>query len=485
MNLLKKFDFSEEVIKSFQEKRSIPVDFYNKTGQILIHKKTEAKQIDIDRIMRFINQGVYYKVEDEVKVKKGPAKGKVKEEEASLSDIKLLGKKDIIAMSNANIKLLETVKKSSINMTTLKKSQAILNEVFRDFQAQPDAMNGIVNIVELAQSVELNYLSKVMIKIAAIAMAMKARGMQRLSQKDYKAILEDVSCIMLSAFLCDISYLRMIMPKGASLSMEEYQYVQQHPIISYLMIAHNRELNSKIKQNVLLHHHPIRTAQASNNYPSLATIKNKLRTLQQHYQQETKHEEIVQDIEEQIILFNKNISYDEDTNMLSIASTFASLTSDVPWRKALDPIKAARKLINKSIFNYTYRITREFLDHTVMSLCHNQKVIEEGSYILDVVQNEEREDFQYEVSQVEDISHFQSRPGVRRIGILKPKIERCPQLQISDLNLESFRRDHRNAYYDLGTDNSRRISYLIDPIEDKEAYEKFSSLKSHFSMSQK
>ena len=484
MSLLKKFDFSEEAIKRFREKCSIPVDFYNKRGQILIHKKDEASQTDIDRVMRFVEQGIYYKSEDEIKIKASPRK---KEEPIpELSDAKLLSKEHALSMSRANAEMLEVLRVSSLGMNTLKKSSSVLDKVFTDFKSQPDAMNGILNIVELCEDLDTNYLSKVMVKLAAVAMAMKTRGMQTLGQTDYKNMLESVSALMLSAFLCDISYLRMKIPTGKRLSIQEYEYIQQHPIISYLMISHNRSLDPRVKHNVLLHHHPIRAAQLSNNYPSMQTIKNKLQALQEQYRNKSKHEEIVEDIEEQLGLLDKNITYDEDVNILSIASVFASLSSDMPWRKALEPVQAIRRLINKSIFNHTYRITREFLDYSAMNLCHNKRIIEEGSYLLNLVQSDERNMLRYEVSQVESISRFQSRPGLRRIGILMPKIEKCPQLQITSLNLESFQRDPRNAYYDLGLDKSRQIAYLIDPIEDKEAYEKFSKIRhSHFMPSKK
>ena len=479
MSNLKRFDFSDELIKSFQKKQIIPVDFYNRDGQILIHKKGGATQTDINRVLRFLDQGIYYKAEEESKI----SLPKKEKKPQVLSETKLLAKEHAIAMSNTSAELIDAVKSSSVNTHALKKSRSVLNEVFTDFKNHPDAMNGIVNIIEICQDVDTSYVSKVMIKLAAVAMAIKTRGLLVTSQQEYKKMMKSVNDIMLSSFLCDISYLRMKMPKGENLSIQEYEYVQQHPIISYLIVAHAEELNSEVKQNILLHHHPIRTALPSNNYPSMKVIKKKLKILQEQYINKGVHRSIVVDIQKQLDLLDRNISYDEDANILAIASAFASLSSDVPWRKALPPIQAIRKIINKNIFNYTYRITREFLDQTAMSLCHNQKIIKEGDFLVNIVQNELGESIQYEVARVESISHLQSKPGLRRIGVLKPKIERAPQLQISQLNLESFQQDRRHAYYDLGLDNTRRIAYLIDPIEDEEAHEKFSNLKAHFSIS--
>ena len=481
MSRLKRFDLSKKDIESFQQKQIIPVDFYNKDGQILIHQKGVATQTDINRVLRFAGQGIYYKAEDESKIS---PREKEKKPQA-LSETKLLAKEHAVAMSNASTELIDSVKNSSVNAHILKKSRSVLNKIFTDFKNQPEAMNGIVNIIEICQDIDASYLSKVMIKLAAVAMAIKTRGLLVTSKLEHEKMLRGVNDIMLSSFLCDISYLRMKMPKGKNLSMQEYEYIQQHPIISYLIVAHDEELNSEVKQNILLHHHPIRAALPSNNYPSIKVIKEKLKILQGQYIKKGQHKGIVVDIQKQLDLLDRNISYDEDANILAIASAFASLSSDVPWRKALTPVQAIRKIINKNIFNYTYRITCEFLDQTAMSLCHNQKIIKEGDFLINVVQNELGENIQYEVARVESISHLQSKPGLRRIGVLKPKIEKVPQLQISQLNLESFRQDRRHAYYDLDLDNTRRIAYLIDPIEDKEAYEKFLELKPHFSISKK
>ncbi|EMO78335.1 hypothetical protein LEP1GSC127_2082 [Leptospira kirschneri str. 200801925] len=57
---LQKFDFTEEIIQHFKINSVIPVDFYNRNGQILIHKKENADGDDITKLLRFESQGIYF-----------------------------------------------------------------------------------------------------------------------------------------------------------------------------------------------------------------------------------------------------------------------------------------------------------------------------------------------------------------------------------------------------------------------------------------
>jgi len=61
---LERFDFTQEIIDSFHENKAIPVDFFNKDGQILIHKKMEAKPEDFTKLLKFEFQGVFFKKSD-------------------------------------------------------------------------------------------------------------------------------------------------------------------------------------------------------------------------------------------------------------------------------------------------------------------------------------------------------------------------------------------------------------------------------------
>ncbi|MBI3394850.1 MAG: c-di-GMP phosphodiesterase, partial [Spirochaetia bacterium] len=120
----------------------------------------------------------------------------------------------------------------------------------------------------------------------------------------------------------------------------------------------------------------------SNNYPELKSLLSKLQTLEDKYKENPQHHVIARDIKDQILSLKQDLPYDEDANILAIASEFASLTSDVPWRGAFTAERAVRMIINNSYFTYPARAVREFLDHAAISLCDNQKILNEGDYIV-------------------------------------------------------------------------------------------------------
>ena len=99
----------------------------------------------------------------------------------------------------------------------------------------------------------------------------------------------------------------------------------------------------------------------------------KLKELIKNYCQDQNRLGIAKDMAEQLGRFKANIQYNEDANVLAIASEYASLTSNVPWRKAFSPEKAVKLIINNSFFTYTSRIIHEFLDYIAISLCNNRK----------------------------------------------------------------------------------------------------------------
>ena len=59
------FDFSDEFLERLRELKEIPVHFYNREGQILIYKKKDVTDLEIDRLVRFRKQGIYYDNKDE------------------------------------------------------------------------------------------------------------------------------------------------------------------------------------------------------------------------------------------------------------------------------------------------------------------------------------------------------------------------------------------------------------------------------------
>ena len=474
MTTLTKFDFSEEVLNSFRHNKTIPVDFYNKDGQILIHKKSTATEVEVNRVERFIAQGIYYRNEDAQKIRRKSSNSK--RMPPALSSTKLLSKKHADEMSTSANEILEHIRSAPFNSHNAQKSAAVLEKVFVDFKSQPDAMNGIVNILDLMNEHNESSRVEMMVKRSIIAMSLKTRGLSNAAQDNNPRTMEElVNRLMLISFLCDISYTKMDIPTDKELTSEQYQHIQNHPIISYLMLAHVENISTEMKQSILLHHHPIRSVSGTvnNNYPSFPSIKQSLATLCQKYQDNANKAAFLMDAQRQIQMLEKNVSYDEDANIIAIASAFASLTSNVSWRASYTASQAVRQMINLSLFTFSNRTMREFLDHIAMSLCDNQQIIKKDNFIIIAVSDNQSKVTQFEVAKVINITHLQSKPYLRRIGILRPTIICKPRWHISDINLATFKSDTRRAHYDLSLDNSRRIVYLIDADEDAQACEVF------------
>ena len=104
-------------------------------------------------------------------------------------------------------------------------------------------------------------------------MALKTRGMKAQSSFDREQ-LESLSVVtMFSALLCDVGAGKMDLPKQLGLSSEEMHYVQNHPLMSYLMLAHEGSPEAAVKHNVLCHHRPLRDGVRGNNYPDTDRLR--------------------------------------------------------------------------------------------------------------------------------------------------------------------------------------------------------------------
>ena len=202
----------------------------------------------------------------------------------------------------------------------------------------------------------------------------------------------------------------MDMPPDATLTPEQMDYIKRHPFLSYLMVAHEPTLSQEIKHNILNHHRPRYEDENDNNYPNLNLLLKKLRELAIQFQKDPAKQHVARDIVNQLQLFKQNRLYDEDASIITIASEFASLTSDVSWRTAFSPERAVKMIINNSFFTYPGRIMREFLDNIAISLCDNRKILREGDFI--VVGSETFEGSPvFEACRIESVGRYQSRPG--------------------------------------------------------------------------
>jgi hypothetical protein len=472
------FEFTDEFLEKLRKIKEIPVHFYNKDGQILIYKKKNVTSEEIDRLVRFRNQGIYYNMDDaeELAIKPEPRGPQKKEIPEGLTDTKLISEKYTDELTAGTEGLFEEIRQSSLNAFQARDTNEKMEAFFSDFANQEDAMTGLVNILEIMQSKETDFDVEMAVKRTVVAMALKTRGMHATSRfKDRLKVKKSITDLMMSSILCDIGCFQMKMPQNAGLSANEMSYIKKHPFLSYLMVAHEPSLSDQVKHNILTHHRPRYHDQNDNNYPNLKLLTTRLRELGIEFQKSPRKRHLAKDIANQLDLFRVNKMYNEDANVLAISSEFASLTSDVPWRKAVTPEQAIKMIINNSYFTYTGRIMREFLDYISISLCDNRKVLKQGDILVIASETHDGSPV-FEACRIESIGRFQSRPGVRRIATVKPVFTNVPKLRLKAFDSRNIRIDRRKAYFELTQDDTRRIVYFVDPRFDREFHQGLSEV---------
>jgi hypothetical protein len=470
MGEYKLFEFTPEIVDRIKTQRTIPVNFYNNKGQILIQKMEKASEDRIEKLFHFMAQGIYYAEEDREKlgIKEKP---KLDTSLQGLTETRLLENEQVHEMTSRTSELFDTLRASSLSSAYTRTSQKMMTNIFADFNGQDDAMVGIINILDLMkdQNAEFDVLKAT--KRIVTAMALKTRGMRLYqntsSEKDVKRQVTD---LMMSALFCDIGYLKMKHPSGKALNKNEMEYMKNHPILSYLMIIHDPIMTPHVKHSVLTHHRPIHGSEFVNNYPSDAAVFNKLSQLTKKFNGDLSKKVILNDIREQVELFKKEEIYNEDSNILAISSEFASLTSRTEWREAFDARHAIQMILNNSFFTYPYRIIREFLDYVSISLAENKKIMNEGDFLV-IACPTSKGGYYYDLCRVESVGRYQSKPGIRRLGTVEPAIVQDPKLMIKGLDLTTYRKDPRQAYYDLQNDETKRIVYMINREFNEKLYD--------------
>jgi hypothetical protein len=465
------FDFSDEFLERLRELKEIPVHFYNREGQILIFKKKDVTDLEIDRLVRFRRQGIYYDNRDEETIEDlfGET-DETREIPEGLTDTKLISEKYTDILTRETEGILESIRKLSVQSKQMEGATKQIEEFFTAFAGQEDAMTGLVNILEVMRSRNTVFDVELSVKRTVVAMALKTRGMHAAAKfKEGQQIKKNITSLMLSSLLCDIGYYKMNIPKNAEISSEQMQYIRKHPFLSYLMVAHEPALDAQVKHGILTHHRPRPDDRNDNNYPVLKPLMNRLEELHSSFSKQTGKKHIARDIQYQLGLFRENRPYRENANVLAVSSEFASLTSDVPWRKALSAEEAVKAIINNSYFTYTDRIIHEFLDYVAISLCDNHKILKEGDFIV-IAAGQHGGNEIFEACQIETIGRFQSRPGVRRIATVAPIFTREPRFGIKGFEIKSLKLDPRKAHFELTVDGSRRIVFYVDPVRHSDFY---------------
>ena len=134
----KPFEFTDEFLDRLRVIKEIPVHFYNKDGQILIYKKEDATAEEIDRLVRFRNQGIYYNVDDArtLALKPEPSKAPGRDIPEGLTDTKLLSEKHTDELIEGTEGLFDEIRNSSLNASQTKKASEKMEALFSDFSSQ-------------------------------------------------------------------------------------------------------------------------------------------------------------------------------------------------------------------------------------------------------------------------------------------------------------------------------------------------------------
>ncbi|AOP32528.1 c-di-GMP phosphodiesterase [Leptospira tipperaryensis] len=468
--LLEKFEFTSDVIKSFVSQSEIPVDFYNKNGQILIHKKSDASEEDITRLQKFESQGIFFLISEKDKIVKNKKPDSIHGREVSFT--KLINTDLTIALAREASDLLEELKHFPLNNNHIRKVQKGIDDILVDFKSSSDMELGLVNVIEVMRQAGVRADSEIMTKRTVISMAMKLRGMKALNKAENDLQKTKQLNVMLASYMVDIGKSRMKLPNHSNLRPEEFDYIKNHPIISYLMIGNLTGIDSEVKSAVLNSHRTFRGEGLNNNYPSTNMLIRKLTEYLQKYKDDKTKQTLIEDIQRQIHHLLNSTYTDEDPGIISIAGEFASLSSEQEWRPAYDALTSMKLILNNSFFSYNEKIVRDFFDLMALSLCENQSVLNPGDYIIVVSMDSQRK-VHFETCVIKEIYRHQTRPLLERIGTIRPLITNKGKIKIEGYDPHSFREDKRKAVFNLNNSmDPRRVIYIIDPELEPNLFEK-------------
>ncbi|WP_210416280.1 HD domain-containing phosphohydrolase [Leptospira idonii] len=455
---LAKFELTEESLNSFRKNNTIPIDLYNKDGQILIHKKKNPTEADFGKLLKFELQGVYFLISELNKSKSTLQNGKQ-------SSAKLFDQEKTEKFAKQSASLIEDLRKTSFSSEQAILVQNSINEILTDFTSNPDYESGIFNILEILSVAGVPLESELMTKRTIVAMGMKVRTKKIVKDSNEKPDKREHLTLMMASYLADVGYTKLDIKEHPGLSKEEYLMVQQHPIISYLMTLNAPEITTDVRTLILNHHRPYRGTGINNNFPDPRMVFKKLMSVRDKYSKEIGKERIVADIERQLHLQENNVtssSREEDIAILSLASEYASLTSEQSWRPAFKSSTALKMILNDSFFSYSNKNIRHLLDYVGSSLTNNENIINTGDFIITASVDSERH-VHFDICVVLEIDRFQTRPKLQRICTIKPIFKKGNKYRIADFDLNEVRIDRRKAFIDLAhSTGATRVIYIID-----------------------
>jgi hypothetical protein len=264
----------------------------------------------------------------------------------------------------------------------------------------------------------------------------------------------------------------MNLPETQDLTAEQRTHMKKYPLLSYLMVAHEPTVGFEVKRLILNQKRTLPENSVTNNYPEFRWMPQTLQNLVQENDKKGK-KDIAADILRQLAAFKEFVVYEEDVNILSLATDFAALTTESSWREAKDPITAIKLILNSCYFQYGPKVIRDFLDHISMSLSHNQKIIRNDDLLVLALSMASGQTY-FEVVKVIEVGRFQSRALVQRLGVMHMNPLNHDGFHQVAFEVDSFRPDPRKIRINLGQDYLRRIVYILDPILEPDLHDKIS-----------
>ncbi len=168
---LKQFELTSLIAQRIQDTRFIPVNLYNKNGQVIIPKKRNATLVEIKKLKRFALSGLYYNAAEQLAI---PADYTI-EPPPGFSNKKLISVEKTQLLS---AKIQTFLHKLAENLVTVQDSGELVKTVrdyFHWFEHQKDVLKGLININEFCTTQNNRYSVTVAVKRAVIVMALKSR----------------------------------------------------------------------------------------------------------------------------------------------------------------------------------------------------------------------------------------------------------------------------------------------------------------------
>jgi len=474
---LAKFEFNDELLSSYRKSKQIPLDLYDRTGKLIMSKKKNPTEEDFGKLLKFELQGAYYLASESKNLK--VSSGEV----ADPRQTKLFDHEKTVEFAKQTEALISELKKEAFNSDHAIRVHKSIGKVLDDFTNNPDFEFGLFNILEILKYAGVPVESELMTKRTIVAMGMKVRTKKIGVGEDNKPNKKDHLSVMTASFLADIGYSKLVVPDKPNLSKEEYLAIQQHPIISYLMTLAAPEITQEIRTLVLNHHRPFRGNSLNNNFPDNKTVFNKLMLVRDKFVKDPTKKIIVADIDAQLRIQESNVNsvnFEEDIAILSLASEYASLTTNQPWRPAFSSATALKMIVNDSFFSYSNKNIRHLLDYVGASLTNNENIINNGDYVITASIDSEKQ-AHFDICKILEVDRFQTRPKIQRLCTIKPLFKKGIKYRIADFDINEIRMDKRRAVIDLAgqTSSTQRIIYIIDPEMNEPLYDVVTKLDFH------